>query len=75
MREMAWVGHGIEHKAERLGRRVKSGFKHYHRDRKWGLIIVKLLAWHFVFDDSALSSESQLICPSFDMYQLKLQLH
>jgi len=31
MRDMAWVGHGIEHKAGRLSRRVKSRFK---RDRK-----------------------------------------
>ncbi|KAF5343508.1 hypothetical protein D9756_011602 [Leucocoprinus leucothites] len=32
LREMAWVGHGIEHKAEKLGRKVKSGFKHQDRD-------------------------------------------
>jgi len=33
MREMAWVGHGIEHKAERLSRRVKGGFKHHNRGK------------------------------------------
>jgi len=34
MHEMAWVGHGIEHKTGRLSRRVKSGFKYHNRDRK-----------------------------------------
>lgn len=35
MRNMAWVGQGVEEKAEKLGHKIKSGFK--HEDREAGI--------------------------------------